>query len=191
MPLSSSSKDGGHFNFHFLKGVPMRLFAEPCTSAVDAYQRLSPRCLSVIKHENDLLMAYLRYDVSSYGIVSEGQYCRLSLEKKQGLWRMHLCDPFGVKFRGLHDYVDALNYVVFEHLSVDLDHDMLTMKTFEQRDIFFKDINLKINGTRILCEDEPGTEKTSDQSKDHANSQSSGSGSLFLKVLDTFLPRMI
>lgn len=116
------------------------------------YAHLIPQCLTVFKHEKNQYFAYLQYDSYCYGNLSAGLFCRVRIEKRGGIWRMDLCEAFNCSHYGFVDFIDALNYVVFEYMKLDLDSFRLGLVPFEKKDIFFDDLDLKINGLRITSQ---------------------------------------
>ena len=111
---------------------------------------LSPQCLLIVKHLNKRLVAYLNFDTYSYGTVSLGRYCSLSLEKMHGIWQLKLIDQINDQIYGLRELIDGLNYVVFEYMDVDPDDLFESLELFESHCVYFSQIDLKINGTRII-----------------------------------------
>ena len=65
---------------------------------------------------------------------------------------MNLCEAFNCSHYGFVDFIDALNYVVFEYMKLDLDSLSLGFVPFEKKDIYFNDLDLKINGLRITSQ---------------------------------------
>lgn len=51
-------------------------------------------------------------------------------------------------------FIEAMNQVVFEHLKIDFDECVQSLREFEKRDIVFYDIAIKINGTNISTMDD-------------------------------------
>jgi len=113
------------------------------------YLHLSPRCLSIVKHVNNLFVAYLKYDIDCYGQVSKGRYCSLSVEKSHHIWRMQLSKTQEHPIYGLSDLIDGLNHVVFESMGFEPLHEFESLGEFESKDIDFENIDLKINGLHI------------------------------------------
>ena len=100
-------------------------------------------------------MGYLKYDRTSYGIESLGNFCSVRMEKNHGIWQMHVSQKKTENLLGLSDFIEAMNYVVFEYLQIDFDEYAQSLREFEKRDIFFCGIDVKINGTRISTMDDP------------------------------------
>ncbi len=111
------------------------------------YQQLFPRCLTIVKHLDRQLMGYLKYDSSSYGNETIGQFCSLRMHKLDGHWRMCLADDFPEHLLALGGFIDALNHVVFDFLCVDLDDALARLRMFERRDVFFNHIDIDLNGS--------------------------------------------
>jgi hypothetical protein len=131
-----------------MNGVPMKQYLDSLALKSSSYQQLSPRCLSIVKHLDRQLMGYLKYDSSSYGNENIGQFCALQMHKVDGHWRMFLADDFPEHLLGLPAFIEALNHVVFDFLSVDLDDALARLRMFERRDVFFNHIDISLSGSK-------------------------------------------
>jgi hypothetical protein len=67
-----------------------------------------------------------------------------------GIWQLKLIDQINDQIYGLRELIDGLNYVVFEYMDVDLDELFESLDLFESHRVHFSQIDLNINGTRIL-----------------------------------------
>ena len=129
--------------------VSMFSIVEPHKSFKKTYQHLLPQCMSIVKQVNNQLFAHLQFDAYNYGIASLGQICTLRLEKTNGIWRMHLHATPEQSMQGLKDFVEVMNSVVFDHLGIDLDAYVDSLKEFESKDIFFSGVDIKANAAPI------------------------------------------
>jgi len=71
------------------------------------------------------------------------------MEKKHGFWKMYVLENQTEKLIGFSAFIEAMNQVVFEYLKIDFDECVQSLREFEKRDIFFYDMDVKINGTNM------------------------------------------
>jgi hypothetical protein len=116
---------------------------------ISPYQHIYPISLSVVKHLDNCLLGYFKYERTCYGIRSSGAYCSLRMEKKHGFWKMYVLENQTEKLIGFSAFIEAMNQVVFEYLKIDFDECVQSLREFEKRDIFFYDMDVKINGTNM------------------------------------------
>jgi len=121
---------------------------------ISPYQYIYPIGLSVVKLMDNGLMGYFKYERACYGIRSSGAYCSLRMEKKHGFWKMYVLENETEKLIVFSSFIEAMNQVVFEHLKIDFDECVQSLREFEKRDIVFYDIAIKIHGTNISTMDD-------------------------------------